>query len=234
MRHRASRHAAAAESIEGTVMKKMPRTLRRSTLAAALALASVSALAAGDVASLAYAGGEALPPEAESRLVALTTAPGGVLTREEVRQQWAQARQDGTLSEAGEEAEPPRVLMARSAANDRQAQAIVAAQQAEQARLAALEAEAEARRLAQAQATSTLAQAPSSTAGTPAADAGTLTDAVAPAADTAAPVAEAATSPDAPADRPFERPPAPPAMAPLEVPITRPLDAVPESLVDKD
>jgi hypothetical protein len=218
------------------LMKKMPRTLRRSTLAAALVLASVPALAASDVASLVYAGGEALPPEAEARLVALTTTPGGLVTREEVRQQWAQARQDGTLAEAGEEAEPPRVLLARSAANDRQAQAIVAAQQAEQARLAALEAEAEARRqaLAQAQATTTLAQASSSIAGTPTADAGSLTDAVAPAAGTAAPVAEATTSPDAPAEPPVERPPAPPAMAPLEVSITRPLDAVPDSLVDKD
>lgn len=219
-------------------MKTMPRTLRRSTLAAALVLASVPTLAAGDVASLAYAGGEALPPEAEARLVALTTTPGGLVTREEVRQQWAQARQDGTLAEAGEEAEPPRVLLARSAANDRQVQAIIAAQQAEQARRAALEAEAEARRQAlaqaQAQTATTLAQASPAAEGSPAADAGTVTDAAAPATDTAAPAAEAATPPDAPADRPVERPPAPPAMAPMEVPITRPLDAVPDTLVDKD
>lgn len=217
-------------------MKKMPRTLRRSTLAAALVLASVPTLAAGDVASLAYAGGEALPPEAEARLVALTTTPGGLVTREEVRQQWAEARQDGTLGEAGEEAEPPRVLLARSAANDRQALAIIAAQQAEQARLAALEAEAEARRqaLAQAQAATTLAQASPAAEGSPAADAGTVTDAAAPATDTAAPAAEAAAPPDEPADRPVERPPAPPAMAPMEVPITRPLDTVPDTLVDKE
>ena len=213
-------------------MKTMPRTLRRSTLAAALVLASVPALAAGDVASLAYAGGEALPPEAEARLVALTTTPGGLVTREEVRQQWAQARQDGTLAEAGEEAEPPRVLLARSAANDRQVQAIIAAQQAEQARLAALEAEAEARRqaLAQVQAATTLAQASPAAEGSPAADAGTVIDAAA----TAAPAEQAATPPEAPADRPVERPPAPPAMAPLEAPITRPLGTVPDSLVDKD
>lgn len=215
-------------------MKKMPRTLRRSTLAAALVLASVPTLAAGDVASLAYAGGEALPPEAEARLVALTTTPGGLVTREEVRQQWAQARQDGTLAEAGEEAEPPRVLLARSAANDRQAQAIIAAQQAEQARLAALEAEARRQALAQAQAATTLAQASPAAEGSPAADAGTVTDAAAPATDTAAPAAEAAAPPDEPADRPVERPPAPPAMAPMEVPITRPLHTVPDTLVDKD
>lgn len=215
-------------------MKKMPRTLQRSSLAVALTLVSVSALAAGDLASLAYAGGEALPPEAEARLVVLTTAPGGLLTREEVRQQWAQAREDGTLPEAGEEAEPPRVLAARLAANDRQAQAIVAAQLAEQARVAALESEAEARRQAlaqaQAQAAATLAQA------TP-----TIEDAPAPgaaaeaAADTvAAPAAATEAAPDAPADRPVERPPAPPAMVPLELPVTRPLDATAESLVEKD
>lgn len=221
-------------------MKQMTRTMRRSTTAAALVLATVPALAAGDVASLAYAGGEALPPEAEARLVALTTTPGGLLTREEVRQQWAQARQDGTLAEAGEEAEPPRVLLARSAANDRQVQAILAAQQAEQARLAAieaerarvaaLEAEAEARRQALAQAAATMAQAAPAADGTPASDAGTVIDAAA----TAAPAEQAATPPEAPADRPVERPPAPPAMAPLEAPITRPLGTVPDSLVDKD
>jgi hypothetical protein len=218
-------------------MKKMPRTLRRPALAAALTLASASALAAGDVASLAYAGGEALAPEAEARLVALTTAPGGLLTREAVRQQWAQAREDGTLSEAGEQAEPPRVLMARHAANDRQLQAIVAAQQAEQARLAALEAEAEARRQAlaqaqaQAQAAATLAQAAPTADGVPAPDASADT---AVAETLAAPAEVVAAEPEAPADRPVERPLAPPAMAPLEVPITRPLDAVPESLIDKD
>lgn len=212
-------------------MKKMPRTLQRSTLAAALVLASVPALAAGDVASLVYAGGEALPPEAEARLVALTTAPGGLVTREEVRQQWAQARQDGTLAETGEEAEPPRVLLARSAANDRQAQAIVAAQQAEQARLAALEAEAEARRQALAQAQATLAQATPTTEGSLALEAAAAT---ATADASAMPAEQAETAPEAPADRPVEQPPAPPAMAPLEVPITRPLDDVPESLIDKE
>lgn len=216
-------------------MTKMPRTLQRSTLAATLALASVSALAAGDAASLAYAGGEALPPEAEARLVALTTTPGGLLTREEVRRQWAQAREEGTLAEAGEQAEPPRVLLARQAANDRQVQAIVASQQAEQARLAALEAEAEARRqaLAQAQAaTATVAQASPATDVAAAAQAGTAAAAASPDASSDA-TAEAAS--DAPADRPVEQPLDAPAMAPLEAPVTRPVDAaVDESLVDKD
>jgi hypothetical protein len=218
------------------VMKKMPRTLQRSALAAALALVSAPVLASGDVASLVYAGGEAMPPEAETRLIALTTAPGGLVTREEVRQQWAQANQDGTLPQVGEVAEPPRVLLARAAANDRQLQAIVAAQQAEQARLAALEAETEARRQAQAEAAAaTLAQLAPPASGTPASDVGAnAADASPVAASDADPVPGDVAATEAPADRPIERPLDPPAIAPLEVPISRPLDTVADSLVDKD
>ena len=64
---------------------KNPTSLQRTALAASLlALASASALAGDGLASLAYAGGEALAPEHEARLLSMTTTPGGSLTRDEV------------------------------------------------------------------------------------------------------------------------------------------------------
>lgn len=211
---------------------KNPTPLQRSTLVAGmLALASASALASDGLASLAYAGGEALPPEAEARLVSMITTPGGAVTRDEVRQQLADAQRSGTLAEAGEIAETTQVLLARSAANDRQVREILAAQEVERARLAAIEAEAaaaaEARRQAQVLALAPAAEARPETAT---GNASTGVAAVAPvdAEVTATP------APAAPADEPTERPADRPTLAPLEVPITRPSDLPTQTLVDKD
>ena len=48
------------------------------------------------------------------------------LTREQVKAELATARRDGTVGEGGEIGDSPQVLMARAAANEAQAQAIVA------------------------------------------------------------------------------------------------------------
>lgn len=217
---------------------KNPTSLQRSALAAGLlALASASALASDGLASLAYAGGEALAPEHEARMVSMITTPGGSLTRDEVRRQLAEAQRGGTLGEVGEIAETPRVLMARSDANERQTREILAAQEAERARLAAIEAEAEARRqaLAQDQAqASVIAQAAPATEATAGPAAGSQAiDATAPAtADVASPAPSAPS--EEPTDRPAEGPTDRPALAPPELPITRASELPAETLIDKD
>lgn len=216
-----------------------PKPLQRpALLAGMLALASAPALAGGSLSALAYAGGEALAPEQEARMVALITTPGGALSRDEVREQLAGARRGGTLAEAGEIADTPRVLLAREASNERQLQAILAAREAERARLAAAEAEAaaaaDARRQAQvlaqaAPAVQAEAQAEAAADGTPVAAA----PAASAAADMAA-TAVPAVPADEPADRPLDRPLDRPALAPLELPITRPSDLPAQTLVDPD
>lgn len=213
---------------------KTPTPLQRSALAAgALALACTSTLAGDGLVSLVYAGGEALAPEQEARMVALMTAPAGGLTRDEVQQQFADAQRAGALPEAGEMAETPRVLLARSAANERQVREILAAREAERARVAAIEAEAaaaEAQREAQAQAQTTAA-APVDSAVT------TAIDGVSLAATADAPGAADASATPAPAvptDEPHDRPTDRPALAPPEVPIVRPSNLEAQPPVDED
>lgn len=209
-----------------------PNPLQRcGLLAAMLALASAPALAGGSLAALAYAGGEALSPEAEARLVALITTPGGGLSRDEVRQQLAAAQREGTLAEAGEIAETPQVLLARNAAGERQAREVMAAHEMERARLAAIEAEAAAAAEAQQQARLQAKAAATESRAVVAAGGATGADAAATPATAGVMTAPApAAPPDEPADRPSDRP----AVAPLEVPITRPTDLPAETLVDED
>ncbi len=217
----------------------------RSVLAAALlASSAASALATTpdtDVAALVYAGGEAMAPEAEARLRALTTTPGGALTRDEVQQQWAEARQDGSLLAAGEIAEPQTVLLARSVANERQTRQILASHEAERQRVVALEAQAEAQRQAELQARLAAAVTPAPVAS---ADSGVMAAAALgsttepppaspePAASTSAAFTEspAPTPDDAPPQLPLERP----FVAPAEVPISRQSELPVEVLIDKD
>ena len=208
---------------------------RAAWLTTMLVAAAAPALASDRVAALVYAGGEAMPPEAEARLAAWTSTPGGLYARDEVRQQLAAARDEGTLAEAGEIAEPARVLLARHAANERQTQAILAAQEAaERARLAAIDAEAQRQAQLQAQGAQ-LAQAGSNATMEPRE---ILEPPVpgAPRADDAQarpPAVDGAT--DAPADAPPDRPQDErPALAPIEVPIVRPSDLPAETVVDKD
>lgn len=219
--------------------------LTRNTLAAALLAASAtSALATApdaDVATLVYAGGEAMAPEAEARLRALTTTAGGALTRDEVRQQWVEARQDGSLLAIGEIAEPAAVLLARSEANERQTRQILASHEAERQRVAALEAQAEAQRQAELQARQAAAEASAPVvdkdSGVMAAAAlGSATEPPAASPDPAASTREAAT--ETPAPTPGDAPPPLPLdrpfVAPAELPITRPSDLPAEVLIDKD
>lgn len=218
--------------------------LTRSTLAAALlASSAASALADAartDLATLVYAGGEAMAPEAEAHLRVLMTTPGGALTRDEVRQQLAEARLDGSLPAAGEIADPPAVLLARSLSNERQTRQILAAHEAERQRVAALEAQADTQRQAQLQASQAATDTPTPGGG---ADSGAIAAAAAlgaspptvstdPVADTAlAPVPSPDPAPsDAPPPLPVERP----FLAPVEVPITRASDLPDEVLIDKD
>lgn len=217
----------------------MPKPLHRpALLAGMLALASAPAMAGESLSALAYAGGEALAPEQEARMVALITTPGGALTRDEVREQLADAQRGGMLAEAGEIAETPRVLIAREASNERQVQAILAAREAQRARLAAAEAEAaaaaEARRQAQVLAQAAPAAQAEAHAETAADDAATVVMPAAWADADVAVTAAPAEPADEPADQPLERPLDRPALAPLEVPITRPSDLQSETLVDQD
>lgn len=205
--------------------------LHKSLLAAGtLALASSASLAADSVSSLVYASGEALSPEAEMRLNALQTTPGGAMTRDEVRQELATARQAGTLADGGEAGDTPSVLAARDDANVRQTRAILAAHEAERNRLAALEAE----RVAREQAAAT-AQA----AAQPGTDAPAAPLAAAPADPQAAAVAD--TTPAAPADspapsdKPAERPDTPAPAAPAPTLTLRESDeTAPRPAVDPD
>ena len=211
---------------------------RHTLAAAALALGAASALASTDVASLVYASGDAMAPEAEAHLRTLTTAPGGALTRDEVRQQLADARHEGRLAQPGEMAEPATVLLARHQANERQTQQILAAQDAERQRLAALEAErqrvaaleaeAETRRQAELQTRQAAADTSSATLG--GAAPALAVDPVATATTTQDRPLPAEAPSDAPAPQPFDRP----LLAPLEVPIARPSEVPAEVLIDKD
>jgi biotin carboxyl carrier protein len=188
--------------------------LNKSLLAAgALALVSSASLAADNLSSLVHAGGEAMSPEAEMRMNALLTSPGGALTRDEVRQELAAAREAGALADGGEAGDTPHVLAARDDSNTRQTRAILAAHEAERQRLAALEAERLARE--QAAATALAAASPDTAAEAPAATAA----AAGPDAQAAASADTAVSAPiegTVPGDRPADRPdtPAPAAPAP--------------------
>lgn len=216
--------------------------LRLSTLAGSLLLAaSAGALAAPgqDLSSLVYAGGEALSPEAEARMTAMLSVPGGAVSRDDVRQQLTAARQAGTLAEGGEIADTAPVLKARVDYAARQTREILAAYEAERARLAAIEAERA--RVAALQAEqdrqAAVAAAAAAAAAAPASDATAASAATPPMV--AAPAVDSSTQPlqapaDQPTDAPTERPGDRPAMAPVEVPITRPSDLPTEAKVDKD
>ena len=127
--------------------KSISSTFRLSTLAAGLAVAASSfaahaaALNTSAVATQVYAGGEAMAPEAEARMNALMTTPGGAWSRADARQDLASAQQSGTVSAAGEIADTPQVLVARADFNQRQTRQILAAHEAERQRVAAIEAE---------------------------------------------------------------------------------------------
>jgi hypothetical protein len=211
----------------------IPQTLRLSALAAGLLLATSSFAADSSLSSLVYAGGEAMSPEAEARMTAQISAPGGAVSRDEVRQQLLAARQAGTLVEAGEIADTAPVLQARVDYAARQTRQILAGYEAERERLAAIEAE---RARVAALEAEQARQATLAAAATPATQ--DLAAAVQPMA--AAPAADSATSQpleapaDKPTDVPAERPGDTPTMAPVEVPITRPSDLPAETIVDKE
>lgn len=80
--------------------------------------------------------GDAVAPEQEAHW-----APTAIATRDEVKQELSEMRLAGALSQAGEIAEPRRVLMARQQLNEEQAESLRAAYLEEQLRLAALEPE---------------------------------------------------------------------------------------------
>lgn len=227
----------------------------RSALAgAALALCAATAVARPDVASLVFANGEALPPEAEARLTALTTTPGGGMTRAEVRLQLSEARSDGSLAEAGEMADRPAVLQARLAANERQTGQILAAHAAQRERLAAIEVAAEVRR--QAELLARQASAASDTQTLTVASTDSRSIAASPASASVDPLASAPLSTeraavsdgptnapsegpnegpaDRPTDIPGQGPRDRPALAPVEGPISRPADLPDEMLLDVD
>ena len=210
-----------------------PTPLRLSTLAAGLLLASSAFGADGSLSGLVYAGGEAMAPEAEARMTAQISVPGGVHTRDEVLQQLATARQVGALPEAGEVAETPRVLTARADFNERQTREILAGYEAERVRLAAVEAERV--RLAAEEAERARLAAAAAAAPTAAAqDAATTAQptAAAPAVDATATQPMPAPA-DKPVDLPTERPGDRPAMAPVETTVTRPADLATEKPADK-
>lgn len=113
-------------------MLTLPAPLRASAAAAAGLLLSASALSSSAVD--VYAGGEALPPELEARLIAQST---GALTRAEVREQLAEALATGTLAGGGEISDTDELLRARVAYNDRQTRTLLARHQAPSLLLAA-------------------------------------------------------------------------------------------------
>lgn len=125
------------------------RTTFRPTRLAAAAVA----LAALAVSASSYAAAETSSAEAaaqnEAALAVSSTYRsangGGPLTREQVREELRQARENGTMSMHGELGDTPQVLAAREAFNVAQSETIVAEVIADQQRTVAL-AEAEIRR----------------------------------------------------------------------------------------
>ena len=221
-------------------MNTLPRN-SLSVLAASvlLAVAAPSSFASGapDVAAMVYAGGEALSPDAEMRLRSLMRdAAGGAQTRDDVKLDLALAREAGLLAAGGEMADTPRVLQARADFNRHQTRQILAAQEAaqetERQRLAAVEAVARARQMAEAAAQESGTRTEIAAVEVPAGAMG--------AASIAEPAAEApaAASPTPPTDRPNDRPadlPADrPVVAPAEGPVSRPQDLPVETLIDPD
>ncbi|MCA0239328.1 MAG: hypothetical protein LCI02_00595 [Proteobacteria bacterium] len=81
-----------------------------------------------------YAGGEAMPPEVERRVMAMIS---GQASRADVRRELAEARGAGLMPAAGELADRPELLRARVAYNQRQAQTLMARYEAEHQRLLA-------------------------------------------------------------------------------------------------
>ena len=90
--------------------------------------------------------GEALPEELPSMRTPVTNyVADGVTSRQEVRAQLMEARQNGSLQRAGEAGDTDRVIAARDQANDEQARQIVAQYEADAAAQVAM-AEAERQR----------------------------------------------------------------------------------------
>lgn len=112
-------------------MLTIPAPLRPIAAAAGLLL-SASAFAATSVD--VYAGGEAMPPEQEARLIAQSS---GALTRAEVLEQLAEARATGTLAGGGELSDTDELLSARVAYNERQTRTLLARYEAASQPLAA-------------------------------------------------------------------------------------------------
>lgn len=225
-------------------MNTLPRN-SLSVLAASvlLAVAAPSSFASGapDVAAMVYAGGEALSPDAEMRLRSLMRdAAGGAQTRDDVKLDLALAREAGLLAAGGEMADTPRVLQARADFNRHQTRQILAAQEAaqetERQRVAAVEAVARARQMAEAaaQASGTRteiaavevpADRPSGAMG-----AASIAEPAAEAPATASPTQPTERPNDRPADLPADRP----VVAPAEGPVSRPQDLPVETLIDPD
>lgn len=223
---------------------------RPSMLAVAMLLAApLSSFAAGSADALSSPRhtafdssalyGEAMPPEVEARLLAATHPPQTALSRDEVRQELADARRAGTLAAAGEIADTADVLTARSRYIEQQTLEILAAHEAQRQRVAALEAEARAQAMAQSMAQAQrLAQAqpqpldPDSPLA-PGSESAALAAAMAVDVNGNPIIDEPADSPsDEPAPAPA--PVTPHALPPIEVPINRPSDLPPQILIDKD
>lgn len=215
-----------------------PPHFRPAMLAAALASTlTMLALPAAASADLAYAGGEALPPELEARLHA-PQAPSATLSRDEVRHELMEAQQAGLLPAAGELADSAPVLQARVAFNEHQTRSILAAWEQERQRLAAAEAE---------QRSQQLAQAPAEGAYTPLGEAAPQDGLAEPLADPLSaaerpedPLFESLTGnlaqdepPTSPLELPAEEDPMPAAL-PAEIPIIRPTDVPPGTVIDTE
>lgn len=212
--------------------------LAASVLMAVAAPASFAS-AAPDLATLVYAGGEALSPDAELLLRSrMREAAGGALARDDVKQDLALARESGLLAAGGEIADTPRVLQARADFNQRQTREILAAHEAERLRVAAQEAVARARQMAalpQEAGSQTAMSAPGVAADRPSETAAPGPTPEPAAAMSAMPAAAPADEPtDRPSDRPNDAPADRPVMAPSEVPVSRPSDLPLETLIDRD
>jgi hypothetical protein len=234
-------------------MNPNTRTKRLSMLAtAALLSLSASAFAADEMMSAStlapdvqaavtdavYAGGEAMAPEVERRVMAMIS---GRASRADVRQELADARSANLMPGAGEIADRPELLQARVAYNDRQAQTIMARYEADRQRLmAAQQAQAQAAAMAAATpAPSADAQATAEPATTPMAAAPSVGPAAPADTATAAPADQQPSTEQlideatAPADTPLpsndrQRPASAdeqPAAKPDEMPISGPVEA---------
>jgi hypothetical protein len=224
-------------------LTRNPLPALAATVLLAVATPSSFASNAPDLATLVYAGGEALSPDAELQLWSrMREAAGGALARDDVKQDLALARESGLLAAGGEIADTPRVLQARADFNLRQTREILDAHEAERLRMAAQEAVARARQMAavpqdagtqtamsavDASADRQAAALPSGPAAEP--------DAATSAMPGTAPIDRPTDRPaDSPTDRPNDAPADRPVMAPSEAPVSRPSDLPVQTLVDPD